>query len=176
VSHETIYCTLFVQSRGTLERELLAHLRSSGRMMRKGCHASTAGQRRVQIKDAVYIRERPPEAEDRAVAWPLGRGPLGRIAQHSRCYAGRTQLPVRDAGAGWRQGHRKRRCSPQRADKAATQDHDGHPHLGPGAGDRRPQEVHGSHRRCGLLFRISRSSFRTFTSLLNLLSSCVPQW
>jgi hypothetical protein len=35
--------------------------------MRKGRHASTAGQPRGQIKGAVSIRERPPEAEDRAV-------------------------------------------------------------------------------------------------------------
>jgi IS30 family transposase len=66
VSHETIYRTLFVQARGALKRELLAYLRS-GRMMRKGRHASTAGQRRGQIKEAVSICERPPEAEDRAV-------------------------------------------------------------------------------------------------------------
>ncbi len=67
VSHETIYLTLFVQTRGALKRELLAaHLRSR-RMMRRGRHASTAGQRRGQIKEAVSIRERPPEAEDRAV-------------------------------------------------------------------------------------------------------------
>jgi IS30 family transposase len=66
VSHETIYRTLFVQTRGTLKRELLAHLRSR-RMMRKGRHASTRGQPRRQIKEAVSIRKRPPEAEDRAV-------------------------------------------------------------------------------------------------------------
>jgi len=66
VSHETIYRTLFVQARGALKRELLAHLRS-GRMMRKGRHTSTAGQQRGQIKEAISIRERPPEAEDRAV-------------------------------------------------------------------------------------------------------------
>lgn len=66
VSHETIYRTLFVQARGALKRELLAHLRS-GRMMRRGRHASTSGQPRGQIKEAVSIRERPPEAEDRAV-------------------------------------------------------------------------------------------------------------
>jgi IS30 family transposase len=66
VSHETIYRTLFVQARGTLKRELLAHLRSR-RMMRKGRHASTRGQPRGQIKEAVSIRERPPEVEDRAV-------------------------------------------------------------------------------------------------------------
>ena len=67
ISHETIYRTPFVQARGALRKELLAHLRRSGRMMRKSRCASTAGQRRGQIKDAVSIRERPPEAEDRAV-------------------------------------------------------------------------------------------------------------
>jgi IS30 family transposase len=66
VSGETIYRTLFVQARGALKRELLTHLRS-GRMMRKSRRASTAGQQRGQIKEAVSIRERPPEAEDRAV-------------------------------------------------------------------------------------------------------------
>src|SRR5215210_3155644 len=66
VSHETIYRTMFVQARGALKRELLAHLRSR-RMMRKGRYASTRGQPRGQIKEAVSIRERPPEAEDRAV-------------------------------------------------------------------------------------------------------------
>jgi IS30 family transposase len=66
VSHETIYRTLFVQARGALKRELRAHLRSR-RMMRRARCASAAGQPRGQIKEAVSIRERPPEAEDRAV-------------------------------------------------------------------------------------------------------------
>ena len=66
ISHETIYRTLFVQTRGALKRELLAHLRSR-RMMRRSRHASTRGQPRGQIKEAVSIRERPPEVEDRAV-------------------------------------------------------------------------------------------------------------
>src|SRR5918912_1180339 len=66
ISHETIYRALFVQARGAMKRELLAHLRSR-RLMRKGRRASTKGQPRGQIKDAVSIRERPPEAEDRAV-------------------------------------------------------------------------------------------------------------
>ena len=58
VSYETIYRTLFVQARGgALKRELLAHLRSR-RMMRKGRHASTRGQPRGQIKEAIPIRER----------------------------------------------------------------------------------------------------------------------
>jgi IS30 family transposase len=75
VSHETIYRTLFVQARGALKRELLAHLRSR-RMMRKSRRATTAGQQRGQIKDAVSIRERPPEAEDRAVPGHYWEGDL----------------------------------------------------------------------------------------------------
>jgi IS30 family transposase len=66
VSHETIYRTLFVQTKGALKKELLAHLRS-GRTMRKARCASTSGQQRGQIKDAVSLRKRPAEAADRAV-------------------------------------------------------------------------------------------------------------
>lgn len=66
VSHETIYRSLFVQTRGVLKRELLRHLRSR-RVMRRARSASTAGQSRGQIIDAVSIRERPAEVEDRAI-------------------------------------------------------------------------------------------------------------
>jgi IS30 family transposase len=66
LSHETIYRSLFIQARGVLKRELLAHLRSR-RLMRRGQHATTKGQARGQIVDAVSIRDRPAEAEDRAI-------------------------------------------------------------------------------------------------------------
>lgn len=66
VSHETIYRSLFVQSRGVLKKALLEHLRRR-RTMRRALHASTHGQRRGQIVDAVSIRERPATVEDRAV-------------------------------------------------------------------------------------------------------------
>ena len=65
MSHETIYLSLFVQSRGVLKKDLIAHLRRR-RRMRRSKRASTAGQRRGQIIDAVSIRERPAEAADRA--------------------------------------------------------------------------------------------------------------
>jgi IS30 family transposase len=66
VSHETIYRTLFIQARGALKRELLAHLRHAGSVRRpKAATGQSAGQ--GQIRDAVSIRERPPEIEDRAV-------------------------------------------------------------------------------------------------------------
>lgn len=66
VSHETIYRTLYIQARGALKRELLAHLRTR-RTMRRSQHASRAGQGRGQIVDAVSIAERPPSVEDRAI-------------------------------------------------------------------------------------------------------------
>jgi IS30 family transposase len=66
VSHETIYRTLFVQSRGALRKELTQYLRS-GRKVRHVRKASNKGQGRGQIVDAVSIRERPAEADDRAV-------------------------------------------------------------------------------------------------------------
>ena len=66
VSHETIYKSLFVQSRGVLNKELRQHLRTR-RKLRRSQHASTRGQPRGQIIDAVAIRERPAEAADRAI-------------------------------------------------------------------------------------------------------------
>ncbi len=66
VSPETIYRSLFIQARGVLKKELIKHLRLR-RTMRRSKHASTEGQPRGQIIDAVSIRERPPEAEDRAI-------------------------------------------------------------------------------------------------------------
>ena len=66
VSHETIYKSLFIQARGVLKKELLKHLRSR-RIMRRGKTASTSGQTRGQIIDAISIRDRPAEIEDRAV-------------------------------------------------------------------------------------------------------------
>lgn len=66
MSHETIYRTLFVQARGALKRELIGHLRMARRLRRpRGVPHSTG--RRGQIADAVSIRQRPAEAEDRAV-------------------------------------------------------------------------------------------------------------
>lgn len=65
VSHETIYRTLFVQARGALKRELLGHLRGKRRLRRSRVARPKDG--RGQIPDAVSIRERPAEVEDRAV-------------------------------------------------------------------------------------------------------------
>lgn len=66
VSHETIYRTLYVQTRGVLKKQLLAYLRRQ-RTMRRSRRAMNTGQGRGQIVDAVSISERPPTIEDRAV-------------------------------------------------------------------------------------------------------------
>jgi IS30 family transposase len=66
VSHETIYCSLFVQARGVLKKELLLHLRSQRTMRRPGAK-KWQDDGRGQIKEMVSISERPASVEDRAV-------------------------------------------------------------------------------------------------------------
>jgi IS30 family transposase len=66
VSHETIYRSLFIQTRGVLKKELLAHLRST-RTIRRSRHATMKGSGQGKFNDAISIRERPAEVEDRAV-------------------------------------------------------------------------------------------------------------
>src|SRR5882762_7032924 len=66
LSHETIYRSLFVQTRGVLKKELMAHLRTA-RQMRQAKGGTTKSRPLGQLVDAVSIRERPAEAKDRAV-------------------------------------------------------------------------------------------------------------
>lgn len=66
VSHETIYRSLFIQTRGVLKKELQQCLRSP-RAIRRSRHASLKGEGLGKITNTVSIRERPAEVEDRAV-------------------------------------------------------------------------------------------------------------
>jgi IS30 family transposase len=66
VSHETIYRTLYIQSRGALKRELLAYLRRT-RAMRRSRHHTQKTENHGRIVGAVSISECPASAEDRAV-------------------------------------------------------------------------------------------------------------
>jgi IS30 family transposase len=63
ISHETIYQSLYVQSRGELRRQLTRHLRT-GRSTRR---AQGRAEARGRIRDMVNISQRPAEVEDRAV-------------------------------------------------------------------------------------------------------------
>jgi IS30 family transposase len=65
VSQETIYLSLFVQSRGALRKELTRYLRSGHTTRRPKGHTVMNGQ--GQLRGVLNIRERPAEAEDRAV-------------------------------------------------------------------------------------------------------------
>lgn len=66
ISHETIYKSLFIQSRGVLKKSLTEHLRSK-RLMRRPKQAKIDRSPRGQIIDGISIRERPAEIEERAI-------------------------------------------------------------------------------------------------------------
>lgn len=103
ISHETIYKSLFIQTRGVLARALQEHLRTR-RPIRKHKSHSVKGQRRSIITDAVSISERPAEADDRAVPghWEgdllLGRGftQIATLVERSTRYTILVQLDGRD--------------------------------------------------------------------------------
>jgi IS30 family transposase len=63
ISHETIYLSLYVQSRGELRRQLTAQLRTGRTKRRVGGRPEYRGR----IPDMVNISQRPAEVADRAV-------------------------------------------------------------------------------------------------------------
>ncbi len=67
VSHETIYQSLFVQSRGALRKELHSCLRSGRAMRRAKAYVKSNHIGQGQLKNMVMISERPAEVKDRAV-------------------------------------------------------------------------------------------------------------
>ncbi|EBP5556964.1 IS30 family transposase, partial [Salmonella enterica] len=100
VSHESIYRTLFVQSRGALRRELTAHLRT-GRVIRhpRGARLPDGRGGRPGI---LHISERPAEAADRAVPghWEgdlvFGKhmSPVATLVERSTRYLLLVSLPA----------------------------------------------------------------------------------
>jgi IS30 family transposase len=64
VSHETIYKSLFIQTRGIFRKELRNHLRTKRKFRHSKNHQTGT---RGQIIDGVSISERPADIEDRAV-------------------------------------------------------------------------------------------------------------
>jgi IS30 family transposase len=98
ISDETIYLSLFVQSRGALRKELARHLRSR-RLVRHPKKQLSSG--RGQIPDRIMISERPAEAADRAVPghWEgdllLGTrtNGIGTLVERSTRYAMLFALP-----------------------------------------------------------------------------------
>lgn len=104
VSHETIYRTLYVQARGALKQELVAHLRRH-RVVRHSRARLARPEHRGQIPGAISIAERPASVEDRAVPghWEgdlLAGTKWSQLAtlveRHSR-YVVLVRVPARDA-------------------------------------------------------------------------------
>src|SRR5688572_3056094 len=101
VSHETIYRSLFVQSRGLLKQTLLKQLRRP-RKMRRSRLAAPIGQRKMDI---VSIRELPAVGADRAVPghWEadllVGAGPshIATLVERQSRYVMLLRLPTKDA-------------------------------------------------------------------------------
>jgi IS30 family transposase len=100
VSHETIYQSLYVQSRGALRRELTRCLRT-GRALRVPNRQGAQRKNRV-LPDMVNISERPAEAADRAVPghWEgdliIGKGnasAIGTLVERCTGYTMLVHLP-----------------------------------------------------------------------------------
>ena len=106
VSHETICQTLFIQARGALKAELPDHRRSR-KIMRRPQAAAKSAERRGRFGDAVSIRERPAEAEDRALPghWEgdllLGRGhsQIATLVERATRYVLLVRLSGRDSAS-----------------------------------------------------------------------------
>ena len=153
VSHETIYRTLFIQSRGALRKELTAHLRT-GRVIRRP-QGTRLPDGRGGRPGILNISERPAEADDRAVPghWEgdlvFGKrmSPVATLVE--------TVHAVRDAGRAARRSPQGRGCRR----RAGRQDHHPargvgqDPDLGPGPRDGSARTVHRGHRGGGLLLR-----------------------
>lgn len=127
VSHETIYLSLFVHTRGVLKRGLLRHLRRRHSVRRA---RRRVGHRPERILEAVSIRERPATAEDRAVPghWE-GDLLLGRrrshiatlVERHSR-YVMLVRLPQPDTTSIVRALARRVRTLPAHLRQSLTWD------------------------------------------------------
>ncbi len=97
VSYETIYLSPFVQAKGLLSKELTKELRS-GRGVRRAGRISVRGQGRGQIVDALYINERPAEADDRAVPGHWEGDMVSGSGNQPHRHARRAKQPLRASG------------------------------------------------------------------------------
>lgn len=103
VSHETIYRSLYIQARGALKKELLAHLRRT-RVMRRSRHHTQKTEDHGRIIDAVSISERPATVEDRAVPghWEgdllcgSGSSQIATLVERKTRYVMLVKIPSKD--------------------------------------------------------------------------------
>jgi IS30 family transposase len=107
ISHEAIYQSLYVQSRGALRRELTACLRT-GRTLRLP-RARSRGRGKSYISPEIMISERPADAADRAVPghWEgdlilgLDSSAIGTLVERTTRFTMLLHLPrMADHGLG----------------------------------------------------------------------------
>ena len=152
VSHETIYLSLFVQSRGALRHELCDQLRRRRRTRRP--RGRPAPQGRGQIREMVMISERPAEVEDRAVPghWEgdllLGSRVSGiaTLVERTSRYTQLVALPARLQG-------RARACRTDAEYQLAAGAAVALADLGSGQGDGRARPLQYRQRRESVLLR-----------------------
>ena len=100
VSHETIYLSLFIQTRGALRKELTAYLRQRRSARRPGGDPLPNGQ--SHICAMVNISDRPADVEDRAVPghWEgdllcgAGKGVVATLVERHSRYVMLIGLPT----------------------------------------------------------------------------------
>ena len=148
ISHEAIYRSLFIQTRGVLKKELTAHLRTARRMRRPRSHNAKSGQ--GHILDMVSIRERPPEVEDRAVPghWEgdLLTGAndthIATLVERNTRFTMLVKIPRRDTTTVVAALAKHIRKLPEELRHSLN--------LGSRQGDACPQTLHVCHKRAGL--------------------------
>ena len=148
VSPETIYRSLFVQSRGVLKRRLLQQLRRQHHFR----HARAAARRHFrprqgQILDAVSIRQRPAEVEDRAVPGHWEGDLLEGLSRHLHCHARRTPIALRDACSFAEQGNADRDSRTSSSHSTATAGTHAIADVGSRHRTRRASRAYHCHRR-----------------------------
>ena len=154
ISHETIYLSLFVQSRGALRKELARYLRTR-RLMRQPRTQLPNG--RGQIPDRIMISERPADVADRAVPghWEgdlmmgTATNGIGTLVERSTRYAMLFALPWPDRRTGQRGPRQNSPEAPHQPAPLAD--------LGPRTGDGRPCPLHRRYRLGNLFLRPTKS-------------------
>ena len=129
VSHETIYRSLFIQARGALKKELLAHLRRT-RGMRRSRHYTQKTAIHGKIADAISISERPASIEDRAVpghwegdlVFGSGNSQIATLVERQTRYVMLVKLDGKDSQTVVNALIRNARMLPQELYKSLTWD------------------------------------------------------
>ena len=151
ISHETIYRSLYVQSRGELRRQLTAQLRT-GRSTRR---ARSRTETRGRIPEMVPIAERPPEVDDRRVPghWEgdlllgaAGKSAIATLVERHTRYVLLARLG-QTARTATVTAALEQRIKTLPAHLVKSLD------LGPRPRTRRAQALHRTDRRAGLLLR-----------------------